>query len=345
MRLDAAFAVAPRGVDVALEVQAGHTLALVGGNGAGKTTVLETLAGVVSPTSGSATLGDRVLFSRGGTRTVDTEPRLRRVAIVSQDSALFPHMSVADNVAFPARARGENRSQAHADAAGWLERVGASHLATRRPSSLSGGEARRVAIARALAARPDLLLLDEPFSSLDVESATAIRALVREVLEGVTAMVSTHSGLDGAQLASRVAVLSRGRVVEEGATSDVFTRPRTQFAAAMAGRIMIEGTVEAEGLRTDAGVMIPARGLSTRGTRSAIAVPPSRIGVATLGDARAPGLVWFDVPITSIEARDEVVRIRSGQVYADVDALAGAHMVVGDVVGFGVPFGEPAYPL
>jgi molybdate transport system ATP-binding protein len=140
-------------------------------------------------------------------------PHARRIALLAQDPLLFPHLDVADNVAFGPRSQGRSRAQAARAAAGWLEQVDATELADRRPAQLSGGQAQRVAIARALAAEPDLLLLDEPMAALDVAVAPALRQMLKRVLAGQSAVVVTHDVLDALLLADRVYVLDGGRVV------------------------------------------------------------------------------------------------------------------------------------
>jgi molybdopterin-binding protein len=140
------------------------------------------------------------------------------------------------------------RRVARATARDWLERVGVGDLATRRPHQLSGGQAQRVAIARALAADPRLLLLDEPMAALDVDVAPALRQLLREVLVDRTAIVVTHDALDALLLADRVAVVEGGRVVEQGPTADVLRRPRSAFAARIAGLNLVSGRWDGQGV-------------------------------------------------------------------------------------------------
>ena len=166
------------------------------------------------------------------------------MALLAQQALLFPHLSVAANVAFAPRCKGHSRSTARAAAQRWLAgRRAPNELADRRPAQLSGGQAQRVAIARALAAEPRVLLLDEPMAALDVAAAPALRRLLREVLRGDrrTAMIVTHDLLDALALADRVIVVERGRIVEGGPVRAVLTAPRSEFAARIAGVNLISG--------------------------------------------------------------------------------------------------------
>jgi molybdate transport system ATP-binding protein len=171
----------------------------------------------------------------------------RRVGLLMQDPLLFPHLSVAANVAFSPRS-------SRAAAARWLREVDAADLADRMPRQLSGGQAQRVALARALAAEPDVLMLDEPLAGLDVAVATATRKVLRQVLarDGRSAVLVTHDLLDVLTLADRVLVLEAGRVVETGLTATVLAAPRSPFAARFAGVNLIGGTADADGVLTTA---------------------------------------------------------------------------------------------
>jgi len=218
--------VAARGsfrVEPRFEVVAGRPLALVGPNGAGKTTVLHALAGHLAVESGGIQLGDREL--------VGLPAEARRVGVVFQDFLLFPHLTVADNVAYGIRMRGARRAAARAAALPWLERFDLADFGDRYPHELSGGQAQRVALARALAAEPDALLLDEPMASLDVEVRDEVRAdLARHLREfsGPTVIV-THSAADVAALASEVVVLEAGAVTQRGTWAQLREAPATPY--------------------------------------------------------------------------------------------------------------------
>jgi molybdate transport system ATP-binding protein len=231
-----------RGVDIEFAIAAGEVLAVLGPNGAGKSTALHVIAGLVRPDSGVVRLGDRVLTDTAAGVFVPTHAR--RVGLLLQEPLLFPHLSVAANVAFAPRSGSRPRREARATAAHWLAQVDAGELADRMPRQLSGGQAQRVALARALAAEPDVLLLDEPLTGLDVATATAMRKLLRSTLnrDRQSAVLITHDLLDVLTLADRVLILESGRVAETGSAASVLAAPRSQFGARFAGVNLVSGT-------------------------------------------------------------------------------------------------------
>jgi molybdate transport system ATP-binding protein len=333
--LDATVRVSARGVNAALGVPVGQTLALLGPNGSGKSTVIEALAGIIAPDGGRATLGDTVLFAHEDGRMRLTDARRRGVALVTQDACLFPHLSVLDNVGFPARARGVTKARSRVIAHEWLERAGVEDLAARKPRSLSGGQARKVAVARALASEPQLILLDEPFASLDVEAAVALRALLREVLVGRTAVLSTHDGLDAIDLASSVAVLDQGEVVEQGPTAATFARPRTAFTAAMAGLVWISGVWTSGALTLADGQSLYASGRGiAAGERAAVAIDPRTVKLVAAETRSAVRDV-----VKTLEPRgDGTLRVRGSLLWADVSIAEAARALphVDDPVSFAI---------
>ncbi|MTG87983.1 molybdate ABC transporter permease subunit [Cellulosimicrobium sp. BIT-GX5] len=229
-----------RGLDVDLAVAPGEVVAVLGENGAGKSTLVQVVAGLVAP--GTARGGRVVVGDDDVTRAA---PRRRRVAWLSQRPLLFENLTVEDNVAFGLRARGVPRARARREARAALVRVGAASLASRRATDLSGGQAQRVAIARALATDPRVLLLDEPLASLDVGVAQHVRSVLHHAQRERprTTLLVTHDLLDVLLLADRVVVLADGRVVEDGPIDEVLTRPRSRFAARLAGVNLLAGSV------------------------------------------------------------------------------------------------------
>ncbi len=230
----AARIVVPDRLDAELEAEPGEVIAVVGPNGAGKTTLLRALAGLV-PMQGTVTVD--------GDSWTDP-PRLtrdRRIGFVFQDQSLFPHLSAIDNVAFGVRS-GDKRQSAH----DWLVRLGIADLEHRRPAQLSGGQAQRVALAPALATDPSLLLLDEPFTGLDVGVASALRVELGRHLRAYAgiALLVTHDALDALMLADRVLVLDRGRVAQEGPPREVAARPLTELVARLVGLNLLREGIE-----------------------------------------------------------------------------------------------------
>lgn len=353
MTLEFAAVVESRGFDVQLTVAEGETLAVLGPNGAGKSTLLALISGLLRPDHGTARLGGRVLFDVDGRgRGPALRPHERGVSLLAQDALLFPHLSALDNVAFGPRSAGVTRREAGRRADDWLARVDATALAGRRPGQLSGGQAQRVAVARALAADPDLLLLDEPMSALDVSVAPALRRTLRDVLADRTAIVVTHDVLDAFTLADRVVVLEGGRVVDAGPTRAVLDRPTTPFAAGLAGLDLLTGTAAGGGgVRLTDGTVVDARptdGL-VAGAAAAVAVRPSAVRVTTgaIG-GRASLENVLDVVVTDLEPRGDIVRVRAGHVSADVPpgVVAALDLVPGAPVRFSFDVDDAiAYPL
>jgi molybdenum ABC transporter ATP-binding protein len=235
-------------LDVALEIPAGTCLALAGPSGAGKTSVLRIVAGLVRPDDGEVRCGDEVWLDTA--RGVDVAPERRRCGYVFQEYALFGHLTVWQNVAYPLR--GLRRAERRARALALLDRFGIGHLADRRPRGLSGGERQRVAVARALARRPAALLLDEPLSALDPRlRAHAGRELAAVLAEtGVPALLVTHDFTEAAVLGTRVGVIDAGRVIQQGTAAELAASPASAFVADFTGAVVLTGTASAgdEGL-------------------------------------------------------------------------------------------------
>ncbi|MCP3422868.1 sulfate/molybdate ABC transporter ATP-binding protein [Nocardioides pinisoli] len=235
-------------VEAAFTAEPGEVLAVIGPNGAGKSSLLHAVAGLVD-VDGSARLGDADLLT--------LPVRERRVGLVFQGQLLFPHLSALDNVAFGLRARGEPRAAAEAVARDWLERFGIAELAARKPRELSGGQAQRVAIARALATEPDVLLLDEPFTGLDVSVQMALRIELGRHLRDFPgiALLVTHDAIDALTLADRVLVLDDGQVVQVGRPADVAAEPRTSHVARLVGLNLVADGDELMAFTPDAVVV------------------------------------------------------------------------------------------
>ncbi len=240
-------------VELDVEVAAGEVLAVLGPNGAGKSTLLRVLAGLLPPDDGRVEV-DGVPWDDVD-RRVHLAPHSRPLGMVFQDALLFPHLSVADNVAFGLRTRGTGRAAARAAADGWLTRVELDGLGGRRPAELSGGQAQRAALARALVGDPALLLLDEPLSALDARTRLTVRAVLRRHLAafaGSTVLV-THDPVDAMALADRVVVVEEGRVVQAGTPVEVSRRPRTDYVARLVGLSLLPGTGRGRTVLLDGG--------------------------------------------------------------------------------------------
>ena len=236
-----------------LHINDGEFFALLGPSGCGKTTLLRTIAGLEQASEGSVSIGDR--------EVTRLEPGKRNVAMVFQDYALFPHMTVAENIAYPLRVRHESKEKRRAVAEETSAELSLAAYLDRRPGQLSGGQQQRVALARAIAMRADVLLLDEPLSNLDarlrLEARTFLKRLQRELK--LTTVFVTHDQAEALALADRIAVLESGHLRQLGTPREVFQRPADTFVANFIGSTpmnLLDGTVHADHLQA-AGARLP----------------------------------------------------------------------------------------
>jgi molybdate transport system ATP-binding protein len=296
-----------------LTVGAGETLALVGPSGAGKTTVLRVVAGLLRPRDGLVTLDGAVLLDTE--RGIDVAPERRRVGYLFQEYALFPHLDVLRNVRFGAADR------AHVDAL--LERFRIAGLARARVGELSGGERQRVALARALARDPALLLLDEPLSALDTHTRAGVRAELRELLDNLRlpTVLVTHDFEDAATLAHRVGVISDGRILQLGTPTDLVAVPNDSFVASFTGATLLAGhTVESRdgltGVALAGGLVVWSADRAAPGPVN-VAVYPWEValGEAAPDDSR---LNHVRGPVLSVAPLGNRVRVHVGPVVAEI---------------------------
>ena len=276
----------PFTVDLTLHAEPGQLVAVLGPNGAGKSTLLRAIAGLTPLRAGRIRLGDRVLDDPDA--GIWVPPERRAMGVVFQDYRLFTTMTVRDNVAFAAAARGHRRTAARAAAQEWLERFDLAGLAERRPPQLSGGQAQRVALVRALASRPALLLLDEPLAALDATMRGTTRGELARLVsgfEGPTLLV-THDPLDALLLADRVLVIEGGVVTQDADPATIARRPATAYIAGLSGLNHYRGRVDrASGtVRLDGGGVLTPSVLPPTSV-VLLAVPPTAITV----HLQAPG--------------------------------------------------------
>ncbi len=220
--------------DVSLEVRDGGFLALLGPSGCGKTTVLRMIAGFEQPTDGSILLGDRVLADAGEM----VAPEHRNMAMVFQSYALWPHMSVADNVGYPLKVRGVTGERRAAKIREALAAVRLEAYADRRPADLSGGQRQRVALARCLVTEPDVVLLDEPLANLDRHLRQEMEETFREFHQrsGATMIYVTHDQAEAMALATDVAVMSEGRLLQVANPQEIYARPEGRLVGGLVGQ-------------------------------------------------------------------------------------------------------------
>ena len=281
-----------------LEIERGELMAVLGPSGCGKTTLLRVIAGFEQPDAGCVVVSDEVVAGPG--RIVP--PEKRRVGMVFQDYALFPHLSVEGNVAFGL----SNRPREERDALTrrTLELVGLQHKARTNVHELSGGERQRVALARALAPEPELVLLDEPFSSLDATLRGGLRREVELILRDAeaTALLVTHDQEEALSLADRVAVMRDGQIVQVGPPVEVYGEPATRWAAQFVGEVnVLSGVARGGGVETDLGVFdlrAPASGSVQ------VAVRPEQLELRADGNGNA------EVVAREFRGHDVLYRLR-----------------------------------
>jgi molybdate transport system ATP-binding protein len=287
LRVEAETTLGALHLTVALRVEAGRCLALAGPSGAGKTSVLRIVAGLVRPERGVVEAGGETWLDTQ--RGVDRPPERRACGYVFQEYALFPHLSAWQNVAYPLH--GIPRRQRRERALALLERFGLAERAGDRPRTLSGGERQRVALARVLARDPGVLLLDEPLSALDARTrASAARELASVLREvEVPTLLVTHDFAEAAQLGDRVGVIDAGRVIQEGTPTELAGAPRSAFVADFTGAVVLTGTAHggADGLthvELDGGGAVTS---TDRGEGAvAVSVYPWEIAIEPAGEAR-----------------------------------------------------------
>ena len=231
-------------LDIALSVPPGETVALLGPNGAGKSTAVAALAGLLPIDSGTVTLAGTLLDDLEHNAFVPAESR--KVGVVFQDYLLFPHLTVIENVAFGLRSRGVGHEDALARSEEWLERLEVSDQARSKPGTLSGGQAQRVALARALVTDPDLLLLDEPLAALDVTTRVQLRRVLAEHLDGFPGprVLITHDPTEAFLLADVIHIIEDGVITQAGTADEIRLRPRTAYAADLAGANLLMGVAK-----------------------------------------------------------------------------------------------------
>jgi len=214
--------------DISFSVDSGGYFVLLGESGAGKSLILEIIAGLIAPDNGEIFLHDRNI--------TNVKIQDRKIGLVFQDYAVFPHLTVKANIAFPLKSRGVDKYEISRKVDELARKVNIDHLLERRPNTLSGGELQRVAIARTLASEPDCLLLDEPLASLDVQLREGLRSLLRQINnEGITIVHITHDFEEAVALADKVGIIHNGKIIQEASPKEVFHNPKSKFIANFAG--------------------------------------------------------------------------------------------------------------
>ncbi|SNB72393.1 putative spermidine/putrescine transport system ATP-binding protein/spermidine/putrescine transport system ATP-binding protein [Arboricoccus pini] len=271
--------------DIAIHFQEGAFTSLLGPSGSGKTTLLRIVAGFVTPDQGVV---------RIGADDVTRVPvHARNIGMVFQSYALFPHMTVMENIAFGLHRRGVRGAEATRRARQALDLVQLSHLGERRPKQLSGGQQQRVALARAIVFSPSVLLLDEPLSALDRRLRQDMQVELRRIQQesGLTTIFVTHDQEEALTLSDHIAILDGGRIVQEGAPAQIYEHPRTRFAASFLGDAnFLSGPTMPGGIEIDGRPIKVAMPFETRG-RATVAVRPEKMSIDGPGENRIPAVI------------------------------------------------------
>ena len=317
LTLDITVALRTLRVDLALDVGR-ETVALVGPSGAGKTTVLRAVAGLVRPNRGRIALGETAWLDTE--KRIDRPPEERSVGYVFQDFALFPHLSVRKNVAFGGVERVDEL----------LERFAIEQLAGARPADISGGERQRVALARALAREPAVLLLDEPLSALDAHTRNTVRAELQGLLREVRlpTLLVTHDFEDAAALADRIGVVLDGKLLQMGSAAELVLEPVDPFVASLTGSVLLPGRARpgVDGLtevELDDGTVVYS---AERGVgRVGVVVHPWEVTLARSAPTDS-ARNHLQAPIATLVPDGDRVRVRVGPLTAEITAAAAREL-------------------
>jgi molybdate transport system ATP-binding protein len=321
-------------LDVAIDVRAGRTVAVLGPSGAGKSTLVAAIAGLLPIDEGAIVLGGQVIDDPSS--GVFVPPDERRIGVVFQDYSLFPHMDATRNVAFGLRSRGIGRADADELARSWLGRVGLGDNASQRPSDLSGGQQQRVALARALASDPAILLLDEPLSALDVTTRARMRRELADHLAAFTGprILITHDPVEAFILADEVHVIEDGVITQVGSPDDIRVRPRTPYAADLASVNLVTGQAD------DGTVLVDGHAVHIADHSVAgpvlLTIRPASVSLHLRRPEGSPRNTWSTV-VDVVERLGDVVRVRTGAPIAlAVDVTPEAIAELGIVPGLPV---------
>jgi len=291
-----------------LEIREGEFLTLLGPSGCGKTTTLRLIAGFIQPTQGTILLGDEDV-----TRVA---PQHREIGMVFQDYALFPHMTIGENIGFGLKERRYPKAEIDARVAELLELVRLPHVADRYPAEVSGGQQQRIAVARAVAYPPRVLLMDEPLGALDLKLREALQIELRRIQQelGITTVYVTHDQTEAMNMSDRIVVMNMGRIEQMGSAEEIYDHPRTRFVADFVGQVnLLEATVlgadgEFLAARTAGRSVRLAGAAAAEGDRVVIAVRPEQLRLLQSGE-HADGLNVIDGTVAQRTFAGNITRI------------------------------------
>ncbi len=313
--------------ELTLEIGDGEFFALLGPSGCGKTTLLRTIAGLEAPSSGTVAIGD--------VDVTHMPPGQRDVAMVFQDYALYPHMTIADNIAYPLKIKKVDKAKRHDRAAAVAEDLQLSQVLERRPAQLSGGQQQRAAVGRAVAARPQVFLFDEPLSNLDarlrLEARTFLKRLQKELQ--ITTVYVTHDQSEALALADRMAVMEDGRVRQLGTPRDVFLRPANLFVASFIGSTpmnLLPGTVADGGVRIGEFMLEAPAGAHGSARDGDEIVLGARPEYTTLHRQQVPGSIAGSVGVLESLGAETLVMLESEEVSVQATVPEGQEPAVGE---------------
>ena len=294
-----------------LTIEDGEFLVLLGPSGCGKTTTMRMIAGLERPTKGDILID--------GVRVNDVHARDRDLAMVFQNYALYPHMTVGENIGYPLKVRGVGREERLRRVEAAAAQVELSELLLRRPAELSGGQRQRVALARAIVRTPRLFLMDEPLSNLDAKLRTVMRAELKHLQQtlGTTTVYVTHDQVEAMTLADRIVILERARIQQVGTPFEVYTRPANTFVAGFIGSPpmnLLSGTVEDGAFRHPAGV-VPLAGAPAGAV--VLGERPEDLRLVTAGEGHLLGEVFSsellgDSTLVNVSVADTLVAVKVG---------------------------------
>ena len=306
--------------DVTLDVPDGTVTTLLGPSGCGKTTLLRCIAGLETPDSGTIRIGDNVVWQRNGERVTAVSPDKRGIGMVFQTYAIWPHMTVFENVAYPLQSQGVPRAEIAGRVARALEFVQLGGYEKRPATALSGGQQQRVALARALVNHPKVLLLDEPLGALDLKLRQAMQLELKQLQErvGITFVYVTHDQEEALTMSDRIAVMDQGQMLQVGSPEEIYSRPRNRFVADFIGdtNLLAATVIDGSSATLSDGTTIRVTTDHAAGSEVTVAVRPEHLGLRRPDADR-------DLSLDAIHGRVDPVTIHGNPTAYEVIADAG----------------------